>query len=216
MSRKNDLVGCKYGRLTVERDGGRDPKKNIRWLCVCVCGGAILASASDLKRGKVASCGCLRKELVANKTRTHGLSKTRTYRIWSNMITRCTNERRRTWSRYGGRGVHVDPRWFDYTNFLCDMGEAPSGLSLDRINNDGGYEKANCRWATRAQQASNTSRTVKFALFGTTITQSEAAKKYNISRHTLCAWRKAGMTDKQIEEKLLWRQHRKDESKRPW
>jgi hypothetical protein len=71
------------------------------------------------------------------------------------MIQRCTNPRRDNFSYYGGRGIEVCDRWRTFENFLADMGERPTGLTLDRVDNDGNYEPGNCCWATRKQQISN-------------------------------------------------------------
>lgn len=85
---------------------------------------------------------------------THARSSP-TYRSWISMRRRCLNPKTAGYDQYGGRGIQLDPRWLDFRNFLDDMGERPNGTTLDRKDNDGNYNKANCRWATPKQQRSN-------------------------------------------------------------
>ena len=86
----------------------------------------------------------------------HELYGTPIYTAWQNMKTRCTNEKSGEFRRYGARGISVCEKWKNFSGFLDDMGNShQEGLSLDRINNNKGYEKRNCRWATPELQANN-------------------------------------------------------------
>jgi hypothetical protein len=89
------------------------------------------------------------------------MSGSREYHSWFGLVQRCTNARNAGYKDYGGRGIDVDPRWVEsFSAFLSDMGKMPSEQhSIDRVNNEGGYWKSNCRWATRLEQSLNTRRT---------------------------------------------------------
>ena len=85
----------------------------------------------------------------------HGYKGSSTYSTWAGMKQRCLNPQFSTYRYYGGRGITVCERWLAFANFLADMGEKPEGQTLDRIDGDGDYELANCRWATTWEQARN-------------------------------------------------------------
>jgi len=104
---------------------------------------------------------------------SHGMSGTRIYRIWSGMKIRCMDKTRQNYKYYGGRGVSVCERWMKFINFYNDMGNCPAGMTLDRKDNEKGYYKENCRWATRKEQQNNTrgNRYIEFNGERKTLTQ---------------------------------------------
>lgn len=115
----------------------------------------------------------------------------REYRIWCGMRRRCIDPKSTPYPIYGGRGISVCERWQEsFANFLADMGPCPHGCSLDRVNPNGDYEPANCRWATKVQQAQN-QRGVKLsfdiademrALKASGIRTVEIAKRFNVNK----------------------------------
>lgn len=149
MSKHIDLTNQIFGRWTVIESVGYRPGSTY-WLCRCSCGIRCIVNGNNLKRGITQSCGCLKAE------GTHGLSRHPLYRVWADMLQRCRNPKNRWFHRYGGRGITVCDSWTDFENFYADVGERPfPKASLDRIDNDSGYEPGNVRWATQRQQMQN-------------------------------------------------------------
>jgi hypothetical protein len=160
-----ELAGKKFGRLTViERLESR--KGRAYWLCVCDCGKNTEQATRHLTGG-VKSCGCVHLESVT----THGMKKTRFWRLWSNMRQRCQKPYHISYKDYGGRGISVCNRWDKFENFRDDMYESylkhceefgVNNTSIDRINNNNDYEPLNCVWATCLEQGSNKRNNVNF------------------------------------------------------
>lgn len=132
------------------------------WLCKCNCGREKRISGATLRNGRSQSCGC-RNGAGAPK---HGHTCKRakymspTYHTWCGMKQRCDNPNAFAYEYYGGRGISYPAKWKAFVGFLEDMGERPEGMTLDRIDNDAGYSKENCRWATKAEQGANKRNTI--------------------------------------------------------
>lgn len=155
-----DITGRRFGRIVVTGfDRSVGPRKRKYFHCVCDCGKNKSVRGDYLTGGYVLSCGCLRVERAtaasAAVCRTHGFTRTKTYRVWAGMLQRCTNKNHPRYPGWGGRGISVCSRWRDFRNFLEDMGVCPPDLSIDRIDNDGNYEPGNCRWADAITQRNN-------------------------------------------------------------
>ena len=125
----------------------------------------------------------------------HGMHNTPEYRVWKDMKSRCSNKNHHAYERYGGRGVFVCKEWNDFAVFIRDMGRRPSDdLSLDRIDNDKGYSKENCRWATRMQQQRNMRTTVMVEYGGDKISLQDLADITGINIYTLRSRHKNGLS----------------------
>lgn len=169
-------IGTRFNRLVVESFSHRT-KDAVFYLCRCDCGNTKIARSVTLKRGECGSCGCLHREITKRVSTTHGHAingkLSRTYISWRAMVARCHRLSNAQYPDYGGRGIKVCDEWRVFENFLRDMGERPPRTSIDRIDNDKGYEPGNCRWATSKQQGRNTRQCRLITFRGKTAPVSE-------------------------------------------
>ncbi len=188
--------GDKFNRLTVVSFSHKGGSRNENYyLCRCACGRTKSIRESRVRSGITKSCGCLAKEGVAARNRTHGLSLTgkkqaRLHRIWSNMKARCSVKTHQSYKNYGGRGISVCDEWFnDYLSFhLWAVSHGyKDTLTIDRIDNDGNYCPENCRWISKSENSGKTRATKLSATDAQFIRQSsleikELARMFNISK----------------------------------
>lgn len=185
MSRKLDLMGKKFGKLTAVKDSGKRPHKKVLWLCLCECGNECLVLATRLNSGSTRSCGCLIGETAIRTNTTHGLSRSKTYKIWASMKRRCNSSRGSGYRKYRARGIRYCERWKTFDNFLEDMGECPDGYSIERIDYNGNYEPDNCKWLLLERQARNRRSNVLVSYKGETKMIIEWAEILNMKYTTL-------------------------------
>jgi hypothetical protein len=176
--RARDLTGLIHGALTAIAPTAERSGEYAIWECRCQCGRTIFVSSRNLKSGRGAlSCGCVEMPRASGSGRE--------YRIWTDMRTRCHNPRNKRYPRYGGRGIRVCDRWNSFALFLKDMGPCPAGMSLERDDNDGDYCPTNCRWATYADQANNSSHVRLLSFGGRTMSLHHWAIELGINEQTL-------------------------------
>lgn len=189
------VPGERFGRLTVIRESERQYGHRYI-LCQCDCGNLKTINLNSLVRGTSTSCGCYRKEYIRQRNTTHGLTKDhkieRLYNIWSKMKSRCNKIDDPGYENYGGRGIKICPEWEnDYMTFR--MWAFANGyaddLTIDRIDNNKGYEPDNCRWTTMKVQSNNTRVNHKVT--------------YREETHTLSEWQDiTGIDDNIIGQRL--------------
>lgn len=185
-----EVVGKRFGKLIVlsQEDDYVTPSgsRHKRFNCKCDCGNEKIILKEHLVSGKIKSCGCLRKS-AAEWTLTHGEIHTRLYRIWGNMVNRCTNPNNPAWKNYGGRGITVCDEWHKYENFRgwSKANGYNESLTIDRINNDDGYCPENCRWVNTRVQANNKRNNHLIEYNGITKTLAEWADAMGVPYNNL-------------------------------
>jgi len=185
-----DLINRQFGKLTPLKPV-KMTFRRIGWLCRCTCGNTVVVAGTLLRSGHSKSCGCLQRETARRCNTKHGMYQSREYQVWAGMLQRCYNPKEPSYSNYGARGISVCPQWRDsFERFFKDMGRRPSPKhSLDRIDNSAGYSPANCRWASKKEQARNQRGNHVLTLKGKSMTVVQWAEVTGISisalRHRL-------------------------------
>lgn len=185
-------AGQQYGRWFVLESHPNPKSKGAR--CLCSCGTEKLVERRRLRSGESQSCGCLRRELISKREKTHGLGSSAIYKIWNRAVSRCHNPSDPKYPRYGARGIFVCERWrTSVENFVSDVGHPPfPGATLDRIDNDGPYEPSNVRWTTAAEQSLNKACTRRIEVDGRSVPLLKACQEAGISEKTVRSRLKLG------------------------
>lgn len=171
-----DITGKEYGRWKVLGFLG-----DGMWLCRCVCGTEKPVDGQSMKSGRSTGCYCQHGKGKI----THGLSRSedKPYKVWWDMIARCEDKEHESYHNYGGRGIVVCEEWHDVLQFYKDMGPRPGPeYSIDRVDNDGDYKPANCRWATRKEQQRNRRNNTFLTVRGERKTIAEWAEVMEVDR----------------------------------
>lgn len=201
-----ELCGKKFGRLTVVKrcENYVSPKGVTRsnWLCKCDCGNELKVTADKLKSGNTKSCGCLKNEITVQRSFKHGGRHTRLYSIYYAMVNRCGNKNAINYKNYGGRGIKVCDEWSGEDGFINFMNWANSNgyennLSIDRIDVNGNYSPANCKWSTRREQMNNTTRNHLITIDNKTHTLSQWASISGVNPSTIYYRLKRGVPEKE-------------------
>ena len=184
--RLRNLLGQQFGRLAVLVRDTIGSQGKTCWICLCDCGVIVSVKAICLTQGKTRSCGCLKREMEhKNHLLVHGMSKTRTHKIWKNLHQRCLNPHNIGYKYYGGRGITFCEKWKTFEGFFDDMGEAPADLTIERIDNSQGYYKENCKWAIHKEQNCNTRRNRLLTFRGETACVSQWAEVLGLRPATI-------------------------------
>lgn len=180
---KTPAIGTQFGRLKFTGQVRRVIKPSYvvtEYECQCTCGNIAHYHRGNLLSGHTKSCGCYALE---GRTK-HGLTSSPTYKSWDCMVQRVTNSSLKTRKNYIDKGIDIDPRWMDFSTFLADMGERPTGTTIERREGAKGYWPWNCEWANRKTQNNNTTRNVFLVVDGVRMTVSQACEKFGVNQST--------------------------------
>lgn len=183
-----DIGGQKFGRLTAIK---LDFIKNGRyyWQFTCDCGNKHTAVKYSVTHGKTKSCGCFNRDALSINKRTHGFCGNRFYQIWRGVKQRTQDKKNKG---YGGRGISnfwgsfrefKKDMYYSYKKHISKFGE--SNTTIERIDNNGGYQKTNCRWATYKEQGRNKTNNHFLSFGGDSKPMSEWAEELGINYWTL-------------------------------
>jgi hypothetical protein len=198
LRKRMDITGNQYGYLEA-LEFSHVSNSHSMWKFRCICGKEIIRSASDVKAGKLKSCGCQQHN---RDIKSHGESHTKLYQCWKGMKGRCSSNK-----RYIKKGIKVFSEWENYDNFKnwALLNGYNDTLTLDRIDGKGNYEPSNCRWATATMQQNNVDTNFFITYNDVTKTLSEWCRQFHLNYST--TWRRL-KSNYSIEEAFKVKGHK--------
>lgn len=191
-----DWASVRQGNLLVIRQVDTRSDGQSMWECRCDCGATCIKSSGNLRQG-IKSCSTRCGISRSNRKRAkHGLARSKEWRAWCAAKQRCHNPKNPQYENYGGRGITMCKKWRgSFAAFIDHIGLAPSGKhTLDRINNDKGYEPGNVRWVTATEQLNNTRRNRYVFLGDRKLGLGAAAKEFGLTYACVNARVRRGLT----------------------
>ena len=183
-----EMTGMRFGKLVVT-GYSHTINKRVYWKCICDCGNVCVVHGTKLRNGHTRSCGCARMESIHKRKITKPHYK-KIYQVWSNMKNRCQNEKNAKYKYYGGKGIAICDEWMNFDEFYqwCIESGYVESLTLDRVDSNGNYEPANCRWITLAEQQRNKSNNFYITCNGETKTITDWSRFLGVTRHSIHYW----------------------------
>ncbi len=178
-------IGHKFGKLTVVEEESNFITEGgypyLRYKCQCECGNFVFARKSQLKSSRVVSCGCIIRTKDGIIHERHKHYGTQIYQSWFAMKSRCMDTKNAMYKNYGERGISVCDKWLSFAGFFDDMGSSYiKDYSIDRIDNNIGYCKENCRWADDSTQAYNQRMSSKNKSGKTGVSWHKTTKRWRV------------------------------------
>ncbi len=192
LNKVKDLTGQRFGRLVVIGIDERRTRKTY-WNCLCDCGNIKSVRSDSLQNGAIKSCGCLKREQDKVNLVTEQMKKSREFgepyghlrihNIWANMKSRCFNTSDKRYPDYGGRGITICDEWnesfLSFYNWAMENGY-DDRLTIDRVDNDGGYSPSNCRWVSNQEQSRNRRSNINIKIGNVTKTLTEWCEIFDL------------------------------------